>query len=580
MILDSFINKSALAPRTERSNPTNRHTVFMPRTNSGIFVNEDTALKYSAVFSAVRLLSETVGSLPWQELKRLDSGDKEIVTDTNVARIIGKRPNEETYPFTFKETLMAHATMWGNGYAEIERNMAGEPLAMWVITPNRVTVRRNSNRDIIYEISNNRQDNTVIAAKNMFHLRGLGFDGVVGYSVIAHASQSIGLGIATEVYGSSFFGNSSIPSGVLKYPEKLSEEAKKNLKNSFEDAHRGVNRGSVVAVLEEGLDYKSIGIPPEDAQFLETRRFQVTDIARWFRVPPHMIGDLEKSSFNNIEEQSKDFVTNSIVSWALRFEQEADIKLLSSNRAGRFFTKMNLNGLLRGDTQSRFEGYAIGRQWGWLSVNEIRRFEDMNSLPGDEGNQYLMPTNMTTSEKFLEEDDEEETEQPVDEAENNDVDVDETEGEEETTEDEGLSTTKASYKHLLVECMERILRRESHRVDVIQARAGGSKDRFVGEIDAFYVQHHEYMDKELCATISSILASCPSPGGEKMRNDMTNLAIGFYVQRHMEQSKCDILAAYDDGDTSAWKNELRPGESADYLIDKVIDAGLMAECMK
>lgn len=579
MLLSSFVKRS-LAPRTERSNPTNRHTIFMPRTNSGIFVNEDTALKYSAVFSAVRLLSETVGSLPWQQLKRLDNGNKEVVTDTNVARIIGKRPNEETYPFTFKETLMAHATMWGNGYAEIERNMAGEPLAMWVITPNRVTVGRNSSRDIIYEISNNRQDSTVIAAKNMFHLRGLGFDGVVGYSVIAHAAQSIGLGLATELYGSSFFGNSSIPSGVLKHPEKLSEEAKKNLKNSWNDNHQGVNRGSVVAVLEEGLDYKSIGIPPEDAQFLETRRFQVTDIARWFRVPPHMIGDLEKSSFNNIEQQSIEFVTNSIVSWALRFEQEADIKLLGSNRAGRFFTKMNLNGLLRGDTQSRFAGYATGRQWGWLSVNEIRSFEDMNSLPGDEGDQYLMPTNMTTSEKFLEEDDEEETEQSVDEAENGDVDEEENENEEETTDDEGLSTAKTSYKHLLVECMDRILRRESHRVDVIQARAGGNKDRFIGEVDAFYWQHGEYMKRELSAAISSILSSCPSPDGEKMRNGMIGISIDFYIQSHAEQSKCEILAAYDDGDTSKWANESRSGESADYLIDKVINAGLMAECMK
>lgn len=575
MLLDSFIKR--LAPLAEKSDPSNRQVIFMPRTNSGIFVNEDTALKYSAVWAAVQLLSRTVGSLPWCHMRHLQGGGKEKITDSPTARILGKQPNPDIRPFTFKETLIAHATMWGNGYAEIEKSKAGIVKAMWIITPDRVMVARSSNGDVVYEIDNFHGQNTVLRAKDMFHLKGLGFDGLMGYSVIGMAAQSIGLGLATESYGSSFFGNSSIPSGILTHPGKLSEPAKENLGNSWDDIHQGVNKARKVAVLEEGLTFQAIGIPPEDAQFLETRKFQITEFGRWFGVPPHMIGDMEKSSFNNIEQQSIDFVRGSIVPWAIRLEQEADIKLLGSNRAGGMFTKLNLNGLLRGDTASRFNAYSIGRQGGWLSVNDIREFEDMNPLPGEDGDIYLVPLAMTTPERFLK--DAEAEPEPVPEQlpqgePEEDADDDEQENGEE------LSPVKSAYRHLLVECMERVLRRETHRVVDINWRFGDNKDRFFSELGKFYLQHGGYMKNELTAVIRSLLATCVGDRDGRTQNSIIDMSIDFYIQGHADRSRCDIMAAYDSGDVTQWTDKLRAGESADYLIDKVIDAGLLAECMK
>lgn len=222
---------------------------------------------------------------------------------------------------------------------------------------------------------------------------GLGFDGLIGHSPIAMAKNAIGLSIAAEEYGSSFFSNSGTPSGVLEHPGVLKEPEK--VRDAWNKAYGGSGNAHKVAVLEEGMKFNPISINPQEAQFLETRKFQVNEICRIFRVPPHMIADLEKSSFNNIEQQSLDFVTNTIRPWLVRIEQSIFQQLLNESEQEKYFAKFNVDGLLRSDFQSRMNGYAVGRQNGWLSANDIRELEDLNRIPAEEGgDRYLCNGNM------------------------------------------------------------------------------------------------------------------------------------------------------------------------------------------
>lgn len=576
MILDTLVKFKSLAPQSELQKPASRPFTFFPRTQAGIFVDEETALKYSAVWSAVRIISETMASLPWSHLKNRPNGGKEKLSDSNVSHVLGKMTNPETCAFTFRETIVAHGLLWGNGYAEIERDLRGKLKALWIIPPNRVNVTRDEDNNLVYEIVNIDQPNTVLPANRIFHLKGLGYDGLVGYSVIALAAQSIGLGLATEQYGASFFGSGSIPGGVLTHPGKLSDPAKDNLRDAWNKHHRGANKGGAIAVLEEGLKYESLGIPPDDAQFLETRKFQVAEIARWFRVPPHKIGDLENATFSNIWQQNIQFVTDAVVPWALRLEQEADAKLLSANRVSGTFTKLNVNGLLRGDTASRFDAYTKGRQWGWLSADDVREFEDMNPLPNGEGKIYLVPMNMTTPEKMLEPDPE-----PVPPA-LPEPEENEEEQEEDTkpVDKEKISASKTSYKYIFQECIMRILKRENHRVNDLNERVGGDKDKFIDGLNVFYKEHSSYMREQLSASIKSLLSACVGEKGNKVRDGLMDMTVNFYISKHIEVSKGEIMAAYDDGDVKRWMEFIRIDEAADRLIDKVIDAGLLAECLK
>ena len=231
------------------------------------------------------------------------------------------------------------------------------------------------------------------APSEILHIPGLGYDGLIGYSPIAMTKNAIGLSIAAEEYGARFFANSANPSGVLEHPGVLKDPRK--LRESWNEVYGGTSNSHRVAVLEEGVTFKAISIPPNEAQFLETRKFQINEICRIFRVPPHMVADLEKSSFSNIEQQSLDFIVNTIRPWLVRIEQSICQKLLSVNEKGVYFVKFNVDGMLRGDFASRMNGYAIARQNGWMSTNDIRELEDMNKIPAElGGDRYLCNGNM------------------------------------------------------------------------------------------------------------------------------------------------------------------------------------------
>ena len=377
------------------------YTFLFGGTTSGKNVNEFTAMQTTAVYSCVRILSEALASLPLHVYRYSQSG-KERVYDHPLYHILHDEPNSEMTSFVFRETLMSHLLIWGNAYAQVIRDGAGRVVALYPLLPNKMEVWRDKNGEIFYTYSRNSDENpnfkdygsVVLRRQDVLHIPGLGFDGLVGYSPIAMAKNAVGMTLACEEYGASFFANGANPGGVLEHPGVLKDP--KKVRDSWNEVYRGTNNAHKVAVLEEGMKYQQIGIPPEEAQFLETRKFQINEIARLYRIPPHMVGDLEKSSFSNIEQQSLEFVKYTLDPWVIRWEQALQRSLLLPREKTEYFIKLNVDGLLRGDYQSRMNGYSIARQNGWLSANDIREMEDMNPIPDVEGgNLYLINGNMT-----------------------------------------------------------------------------------------------------------------------------------------------------------------------------------------
>lgn len=377
------------------------YSFLFGRTTSGKPVNETTAMQTTAVYACVRILSEAIASLPVHVYRYKEGGGKEKAIDHPLYQLLHDEPNPEMTSFVFRETLMSHLLIWGNAYAQIIRDGAGRVLSLYPLLPNKMDVQRDDNGEIYYVYSRNSEENPNfkeygsiwLAKEDVLHIPGLGFDGLIGYSPIAMAKNAVGMTLACEEYGASFFANGANPGGVLEHPGVLKDPGK--VRDSWNAVYRGTNNAHKIAVLEEGMKYQQIGIPPEEAQFLETRKFQINEIARLYRIPPHMVGDLEKSSFSNIEQQSLEFVKYTLDPWVIRWEQSLQKALLLPGEKGTYFIRLNVDGLLRGDYQSRMQGYSIGRQNGWYSTNDIREMEDLNPLPDEEGgNLYLINGNM------------------------------------------------------------------------------------------------------------------------------------------------------------------------------------------
>jgi HK97 family phage portal protein len=354
-------------------------------TGSGISVGQETALTYSAFYAAVRVLAESVASLPLKVYQRLERG-KEVARAHSLYPILHDAPNETMSAFMFFETLQGHVLTWGNAFAEIQFNGQGRVEALWPLRPDRMRLEMLDRNQLRYIYTDGEGRESFFDPSAILHVRGLGFDGLSGYSPVRLARESIALGLATERHGATFFGNGSRPGGVLKHPGQLDEQSRRNLVNSWERAHGGVNRAHRVALLEDGISWQQIGIPNEDAQFLETRKFQVEDIARIFRIPPHLLGHLDKATFSNIEQQSLDFVMHSLRPWLIRWEQECNTKLLAGTD---FFCEFSIDGLLRGDMMARAQYYSTLIAARVISPNEAREKENLNPVEG--GDVYENP---------------------------------------------------------------------------------------------------------------------------------------------------------------------------------------------
>ena len=376
-----------------------RYTFYMGGSTSGKTVTERSAMQMTAVYSCVRILAEAIAGLPLHVYRYNSDGGKEKAIDHSLYLILHDEPNPEMSSFVFRETLMTHLLLWGNAYAQIIRNSKGEVMALYPLMPNKMSVDRDENGQLYYQYLRSidevggKSETVILKPTDVLHIPGLGFDGLVGYSPIAMAKNAIGLAIATEEYGAKFFANGAAPSGVLEHPGTIKDPQR--VREAWQSQFGGSQNSGKIAVLEEGMKYTPISISPEQAQFLETRKFQINEIARIFRVPPHMVGDLEKSSFSNIEQQSLEFVKYTLDPWVIRWEQSIMRTLLTPEEKKSYFVKFNLEGLLRGDYQSRMNGYATARQNGWMSANDIRELENLDRIPAEAGGDlYLINGNM------------------------------------------------------------------------------------------------------------------------------------------------------------------------------------------
>ena len=398
MSIFSGLFRTRDAPKDRTSGSA--YTFLMGGSTAGKNVNEHSAMQMTAVYACVRILSVAIAGLPLHMYRYKDEGGKEKALDHNLYQLLHDEPNPEMTSFVFRETLMTHLLLWGNAYAQIIRNGKGEVIALYPLMPNRMSVNRDKNGMLYYQYQKSNDDaptlegsSVILSPSEVLHVPGLGFDGLVGYSPIAMAKNAIGLSIAAEEYGAKFYANGAAPSGVLEHPGVLKDPAK--VRDSWNAAFGGSSNSHKVAVLEEGLKYTPISISPNEAQFLETRKFQIDEIARIFRVPPHMVGDLEKSSFSNIEQQSLEFVKYTLDPWVVRWEQSLSRALLSPEEKKTYFFKFNVDGLLRGSYHERMQGYSIGIQNGFMCPNDVRELENLDMISEEDGGfKFMVNGNM------------------------------------------------------------------------------------------------------------------------------------------------------------------------------------------
>lgn len=361
-------------------------------------VTASSAMGFPAYWAGVRALSEDVAKLPFIVYRRLEKG-RERAPEHPAYRVLHDVSNPEMTAFIFRETLQAHLLSWGNGYAEIQRNGIGDVIALWPLRPDRVTPRRNDAGDREYRYVLPGGKTTILPARNargqavVFHLRGLGYDGLVGYSIITILRRSIALGLAAQEYGERVFINDGRPGAVLKTPKGFPDTAMKNLKESWAENHEGLTNAQRTAILEDGVDLTTIGFPPGDTGFLETQKMSILDVARGLRMPPHKIGDLEHATFSNIEQQALEYVTDALSGWTTRWETQANTDLIPERE---FYAEHLFDALLRGDGLTRAQKLWIERQAGVLNADEWREIENRNPLPNGDGEVFLQPLNMTT----------------------------------------------------------------------------------------------------------------------------------------------------------------------------------------
>lgn len=367
------------------------YNVQVQNSSSGVVVDHAQAMRTSAVYACVRVLSTTVAQLPFMLYRRTETG-RDRADDHPLYAIVHDQPNPETTAYTFWETLMGALVLRGNAYAYKERDRLKRVLNLWQFNdPDRMTVTRDRVTDqLVYTYQPPVGAPEVYRPDEILHLRGLSADGAIGYSMLEVAREAIGLASAAEGMGSRLFAGDATPTGTLEHPGKLGPDGAKNLKDAWNKAHLGKRQ---IAVLEEGMKYTRISITPEESQFLETRVFQISDIARIFGVPPHLIGELSKATYSNIREQSAEFVKYGLMPWLIRIAQECNKSLLTPDERREYYFEHLTDALMRAAQKERYEGYALARYWGWMNANEIRRSENEPPLPGKEGTMYLVPNN-------------------------------------------------------------------------------------------------------------------------------------------------------------------------------------------
>ena len=368
-----------------------RH-VWDSTTMAGIKITEENALSFSAVYGCVKRLAESIGALPLPVYRRVGRGK---VRDTGnlLYRLLHDQPNPEMTAKQYRQAVVTSMALWGNSYSFIERNLLGEVRALWPLNPALISIERNSQNELVYVFTPTSGGRKVYAAEDILHPRLFSIDGLVGLSPISQAREAIALGLAEQEYGARLFSNDASPGGVLEHPGRLDDEIHARIKTSWKQAHQGVHNAHKVAILEEGMKWTQIGMPAKDAEFLASRKFSVIEICRYYSMQPHMIQDLDRATFSNIEQQGIEFVTYTLMPWTVEIEQEFNAKLLKPKGKGVIFAEFLLDGLLRGDIKARYDAYAVAIQNGFMCPDDVRERENMNPIPGGLGQTFLQPMN-------------------------------------------------------------------------------------------------------------------------------------------------------------------------------------------
>lgn len=457
-----------------------------PATASGMQVNELTALKSTAVYACIRILTEGVSSLPLNTYEELADGGKRLAREHPVYSLLHDLANPEMTSMEFWETSVGHLATWGNAYAEIQRDAGGRPIALWPLRPDRMRVYRDpSTFRLVYHYSLPYGSIAILDVADVLHIRSRSLDGIIGISPVQQAAEGVGLDMALEQYAGKLFANNSTPGGVLMSKKQLSEKARTNMRDSWESAHRGLTNAHRVAILEDDVTWQSVGLPPEQAQFILTRQFTLSSIARIWRIPPHMLQELSRSTHNNIEQQSLEYVIHTLRPYLVRGEQRLKVDLFGLKVP--FYAKWLVEGILRGDIASRYNAYAVGRQWGWLSADDIRAAEDMNPLPDGTGEIYLNPLNMAPAGSVSE---------PTIQGGPQDDPLEDPE----STSD---PAARMALREVLEEALGRVARREAHDVLVAARKLdeGGFASWYVTD---FMRRHGDFVAEQLRAPLNGL----------------------------------------------------------------------------
>lgn len=499
-LLDTI--RKRLARQSKPTDPSRHWNYYLPIANSaGVRVDPYVALTYAVVYRCVELIATLFGSMPKGVHRERPSGGADLVTDHLVHRLIARRPNPEMTAASFWETMIAHARVWGNGYAEIERAGGGLPANLWILNPRHVMPTRAVDKSLIYEVgSPDSAEVRPVLSGNMFHLKGLSFDGLQGYSTATMAARQIGLGIAQDQFASAFFGNGAWPGGFIEAPDGMEEEQRKNWIDEFNKRHGGSGKAFRIGVLPNGSKWHNALIEAEKSQIIEQRKFQIVEICRIFGVPPHKVFDLERATFSNIAEQNIEFVQYQLP-WVKKIEQEIDLKLLGADGDSGLFSKVNVNALLRGDPKSRGEFYRLMHGVGAYSANRILELEDENPL-GPDGDETFIPVNMMPLKNAVKM-------QPQNQ------DKPESEPKDGEVEAEGKLASFAADEFLR-DVVGREIRKEAYTARNAGKRAKGDKVTYDVEVAAFAQRQAPEILSKLAKPVKvlCLLRGCAEPNGE------------------------------------------------------------------
>jgi len=362
---------------------------------AGQTVNESTAMGLSAVYACNKIIAEDISSLPFKAYERLSPRGKRPATEHPSYVIANEQPNPQMSAMVMREAQFHHALLTGNSYAWIEFSRSMKVKAIWLLRPDRTEKKQHEDGSYKFHVRTEDGQEDVFEEWEVIHVHGLGWDGLSGYNVVHMARQTIGLALALEQGNASFWSNGARPGGYIEVPKRMSDPAYERLKKGWEGRHQGSANAHRMAILEEGAKWNEVGMPLKDAEFMQSRKFSIAEVARWYRMQLHKLAELDRATFSNIEHQSIEHVTDTLRPWIVRYEQEYNRKVYGVG--SRFFAEHTVDGLLRGDSEKRSLLYAAGRQWGWLSADDIRETENMNPLDDGQGDIYLTPTNMTTT---------------------------------------------------------------------------------------------------------------------------------------------------------------------------------------